>query len=763
MKELLEHEFLLTDKTPILFNLWVESDDDDGIVLLDPESALYHGENAVQIKEGFSYEYKLPTSYSLGDHQLVKSTKSNPNVGRIIPNVYVGSLILDVLKESNKCGVLRLEVRSTKTSYREDYRTMLEDITEKCNDLILSHSSPIAQNLQVDFSQDPKTLYQRFTFIKSILDSDEFNESIHKIVFSPVTKWYSKDIERDLRGIRKIDSRAIRQFSSASNRLNLPDKHTLKDFLPTVPTRITSICKTESVDTIENQFIKYALQTFLELITSIRQLGKSNQRLYLEAGVLENQLDSYLSHSMFKGISRLNSIPHNSPVLQRKEGYREIFKTWLMFDLAAKLIWRGGDDVYAAGKKDVATLYEYWIFFKLLDTIKKVFTVEPKELNQLVKTTAEGLNLQLMQGKHIAIKGVYGNATRNLNLEFSFNRPFSGNKHYPTGGSWTKPMRPDYTLSIWPEALSQDEAEQEELIVHIHFDAKYKLDSLSDIIDETYAVADEDKLQSLLDKEKKEQSKETFKRIDLLKMHAYKDAIRRTGGAYVLYPGNSNMSYIKIGFHEILPGLGAFAVRPDKTNDGTQDLEAFLTVVVNHFQNRASQREKSAFRTFDIHRYKPNVSVNTQFPENYGVNRSLLPEETYVLVGYYREDQLEWVEKNKLYNVRTGSIKGSLNLSAKEIGAKYLLLHGRNEQISGRLIKLKNSGPKLFSRKDLFNKSYPNPSSDFYLVYEIDENIEMEFANKLWDLTKLNGYQQGRSSSLPFSTDLAELMAVLVE
>ena len=44
-------------------------------------------------------------------------------------------------------------------------------------------------------------------------------------------------------------------------------------------------------------------------------------------------------------------------------------------------------------------------------------------------------------------------------------------------------------------------------------------------------------------------------------MHAYKDAIRRTGGAYILYPGTDNQNPLK-GFHEIIPGLGAFAIRP---------------------------------------------------------------------------------------------------------------------------------------------------------------------------------------------------------
>ena len=87
-------------------------------------------------------------------------------------------------------------------------------------------------------------------------------------------------------------------------------------------------------------------------------------------------------------------------------------------------------------------------------------------------------------------------------------------------------------------------------------------------------------------------------------MHAYKDAIRRTGGAYVLYPGHETTD--RKGFHEIIPGLGAFPVRPSKHDSGMVELKAFVLEVVNHFINRASQREKIAFKTFDIYKNPPN-------------------------------------------------------------------------------------------------------------------------------------------------------------
>src|SRR5690606_16396427 len=190
-----------------------------------------------------------------------------------------------------------------------------------------------------------------------------------------------------------------------------------------------------------------------------------------------------LHHSIFKEISRPTTLKLNSPVLQRKEGYREVLRVWLMFDLAAKLIWTGGDDIYAGGKKDIATLYEYWLFFKLLELFQQIFNINPKDISELIKETSDGLNLQIKQGKYTALKGVYDSGFRKLNVRFNYNRSFSGKNTYPASGSWTTTLRPDYTLSFWPHGIKEKVAEKQELVVHIHFDAKYKVANMAGLLE----------------------------------------------------------------------------------------------------------------------------------------------------------------------------------------------------------------------------------------------------------------------------------------
>lgn len=737
-----------------------------GKTIFEKTDAVENGEATFQIKEGCYYEYKISDGFCLETSEIVSQSKVNLSSGRISPNIYVGTLRIGVLNSDTRenCGELKLEVQSVKTTYREDYRQMLEEITEKCNDLLLQHSSPVSQYFETDFNADATTLYQRFAFIKSIIDSVEFSDSVHKILSSPVTRWKESETIKDVRSIRRINNTTLRQITTSPNRIELPAEHQLKSTIASLPTKLRVNFKTETVDTPENRFVKHALISFQSFCNDFKTKLKNSSRINLEAGLLVDKLEQYLNHSVFKEIAAPTTLPLNSPILQRKEGYREILRAWLLFDFAAKMVWHGGDDVYSGNKKDVAVLYEYWLFFKLIDIIKEVFKIEPKSIQNLIKETKDGLGLQLRQGNYFPMQGVFESSTRSLNVEFGYNRPFSGKKDYPNSGSWTKSMRPDYTLSIWPFGISQHEAEKEELIVHIHFDAKYKVDKISEIFGNIQKVEQsEDELQKELTIEKEEQVNGNFKRVDLLKMHSYKDAIRRTGGAYILYPGDENEKpYTKFGYHEIIPGLGAFAIRPSKVNNGTVALKMFLDEVVVHFLNRASQREKMSLKTYETHKDKNSNELNESLPEPYGLNRSLLPDDTFVLVAYYKDQlHLDWILKEKLYNAKAESTRGSLRLGLGETGAKYLLLHSIGETIASKLLKIIETGPRIFSKQTLINKGYPSPpSQNYYLVYKVDKVYDNEFLNNEWDIRKLDGFKSGMNSALPFAISLTELMKV---
>ena len=736
---------------------------------MDPQD----GESRWQLVEGEEYEYAFEGDYHFKEHELIRPSKSSPSRGWIKTGIHVGSLTLTVTNDADFVAEVSFEVRSVKMDYRTDYKTMLHDITSHFTDLVMMQGAPVTQRFEVDPNENGNTLYQQFAFMKSLVDSEEFEEALNKILYNPIHKWTGTIIEKDICSVKKLGRQELRQIASNKNRLPLGEGITIGDHIDSVPRRLSVSYKKDTVDVAENRFVKFVLQSFSSFCSTIQQCKNASPRLKTEAELTANKLTGWLSRSFFLDVSNLQTMTLNSPALQRKEGYREVLQAWMMSKLAAQITWKGGDNVYQAGKRNVAALYEYWVFFKLLDIVKETFHLELTEEDEkkLVKTDKDHINLELKQGHMKMIGGQFREASRTLNVRLYYNRTFSTSDQLDKSGSWTTAMRPDYTLSIWSGNIKENEAEEQDLIVHIHFDAKYKLNRIllnEREPDDTHTFEDEDAELSeedlLMNQEKKEEEKGIYKRVDLLKMHAYKDAIRRTSGAYILYPGSENKS-LK-GFHEILPGLGAFCLSPNSIEKDSKEIEHFLHDILEHMLNRASQRERMSYHTYEIYKNEPSV-VCEPMPEPYGNDRNLIPEETIVLLGsFHDENQLEWILGNNLYNTRTDTRNGSVRLKQEISSAKYLLLHNGDKQL---LLRLGNKGPRVMSKERLKTLPFASlytPSMPYYVVFDIAaKEPDKEFKDVRWNIGKMikDGIVKGGPlSAAPEGISLATLMKYVV-
>ena len=740
-------------------------------MLFEEEDAVDYGESRWQLQEGCTYEYELVsdnghTYQFMDEDEIVRFSHSprHPNAGTLKTGIYVGSLSLAIRDTELDCEIAKvnIEIKSVKAEYRTDYRKMLEDITAYYTDLVLMQGSPVTQKLEIDNDTPQQTLYQRYAFVRSIVESSAFQEAINKIVASPVRKWEETIVERDVSNVKRLSRRNMHQIASSRDRIPVynGDEIGLPHGLNSVPRTLTVAYKRDTLDNQENQFVKFVLRSFSSFCSELRGKKNANDRLKAEIDKTMDVLNGHLSTLFFKQVSMPSQLNLNSPVLQRKEGYREILQAWLMFDLAAKLSWKGGDNVYEAGKRNVAVLYEYWVFFKLLEVISRVFDIDPVSVNKLVKTDADRINLEIQQGKMTMIEGLYDAGSRKFNVRFYYNRTFAHTREdeeLDKSGSWTMNMRPDYTLSIWPGEISIDQAEREDLIVHIHFDAKYRVNKIDLGVDDS--MNDEQMSEALLN-EKKEQEEGIYKRADLLKMHAYKDAIRRTSGAYILYPGTVQRR-LK-GFHEIIPGLGAFCLTPSNCDEELITLQVFLLKIVEHMLDRTSQRERMSYYINNVYN-TPSKSVREEMPEPAGDNRDFLPDETWVVLGYVKNDkQLEWIRKTGLYNFRTGTQNGSIRLSRNLVSSRYLLLHAHGESI--QFVRLADEGPRVFRRSDLLRMGYPpsdneeKKKDDIYIVYRLEpNNTEPEWVQYHWQISEVTD-NKGNRSAVPEPVKLSDLM-----
>lgn len=739
--------------------------------LFEENDAVDFGESKWQLQEGAIYEYELISKNGrlyqfCYENEIVKHSHSprHPNVGTLKTGIYVGCLTLPIkdIQLNEEIAKVDLEIQSVKADYRTDYRKMLEDITSYYTDLVLMQGSPVTQKLEVDNDAPQQTLYQRFAFVRSIVESNTFQEAIHKVMVNPVRKWEETIVERNVSNVKRLCRRNMQQIVTSRDRIPVHDCDSIgiPAGLSSVPRTLTVAYKRDTLDNQENQFVKFVLRSFCSFCSELRGKKNANERLKTEIDKTMDVINGYLNTLFFKQIALPSHLNLNSPILQKKEGYRELLQAWLMFDLAAKLSWKGGDNVYEAGKRNVAVLYEYWVFFKLLEVISRVFEIDPVSVNKLVKTDPDQINLEIQQGKMTIIDGAYDAGNRKFNVRFFYNRTFAhtreDNEIYKAG-SWTMNMRPDYTLSIWPGNISMEQAECEDLIVHIHFDAKYRVNKID--IGTDNGMSEEEMSEALLN-EKKEQEEGIYKHADLLKMHAYKDAIRRTSGAYILYPGTVQKRLR--GFHEIIPGLGAFCLTPSNYDEELITLQVFLLKIVDHLLDRTSQRERLSYYTNNVYN-NPSLLVKFQMPESIGENRDFLPDETWVLLGYVKDDKhLQWIRKTGLYNLRTGTQAGSVRLNHNLVSSRYILTHRNGASLD--FIRLADEGPRVFRRSDLLKLGYPlsdneeKKKDDIYIVFRLEpHHTEPEWEQYYWEMSEVTS-NTGNRSAIPKQVKLSELM-----
>ena len=121
-------------------------------------------------------------------------------------------------------------------------------------------------------------------------------------------------------------------------------------------------------------------------------------------------------------------------------------------------------------------------------------------------------------------------------------------------------------------------------------------------------------------------------------MHTYNDAIRKTIGSYVLYPGTSNKENEFKVYDELLPGVGAFAIRPgDKKNVGAETLKKFISDIIE-FKSKDSTRQyrKDYFENSIIR--GPGDITSSKY--------SAVEKKDYVLCGMIRHDYLNHLKAN---------------------------------------------------------------------------------------------------------------------
>ncbi len=499
----------------------------------------------------YAIEFESSSDLDLDVYYSLKNRKNSPlklfpktDAGFLNFGSYVGKTFIDIYSSSKLLFRYPIEVRSRKLDYGRDYATMIGDLSRFSSGLIYELDSPVYQSLEIGDAN--KTPYEDFMLLEYLFEDENLPSTVEYLSRNLYTLLEETREEVPSSLASNVDPSGLVEVFSNSDNLEpldgFDDDSIWSRTNGYVPVKINETKYVDHIDTPENRFYKNFLFFIDDLIDDlIKRIdeGYCLDKLY----VYKQTLSYYLSARYFLDISPMDYPPLNSQVLQKREGYRNILEYYLLFEFGFKLNWNEVVEDFRGYEKKVYRLYEYWCYFELLDIIGELTDTEiafddlfdEKDFNISLK---EGL-IKSFEMSLDLISSDYSHSTDELDIkvDLMYNKTFNQGSEFD---SYSVDLRPDYTLSI--------HINDKDYLVH--FDAKYKLN----IEDESY------------------------KNQDIVKMHSYKDAIRDTIAAYVLYPGSKrDIFYEKKGY---LESVGAFPLSPSEDRENKKELLDYIKRII---------------------------------------------------------------------------------------------------------------------------------------------------------------------------------------
>ncbi|MBC2607494.1 DUF2357 domain-containing protein [Pelagicoccus albus] len=620
-----------------------------------------------------------------------------------------------------------LEIVSRKFDFDTEYRSLTEDIAHFCEQLLLNWEAPTSLSFSADTEKQYRLILEQFLFLRNFLTDEKVGRLLEAISRNPHSELR---IEREWKPVA-----AARSSDYLSNPSQMLRSWQRVNGSPR-PAEVLDTRKRESYDTDPNRFIKYALHFFrqlcIEVVDTLEAKQGTGATVAQEAADLVKQLDALVSRPFFREICAMTRLPLDNQTLQKREGYREILRAWLLTQAAASLNWTGNEDCYQGDSRDVATLYEYWIFirlYRLLKELPRMEAIEGKsdDPENFISESNGQIDINLQSGKKSKTRFRWtAPSGEQLNVDLYYERTFKATSEDIATGSYSRQFRPDYTFAIYPSSCKKEtDAVQLGKVSYLHFDAKYRAEQITELFGDPNQNEDDSEIS---DEKLITKATAVYKRGDLLKMHTYNDALRNTIGSYVLYPGTRDTPEKISKFHEIAPGVGALSLKPGN-EQSLEALKSFIAEVLDHQADQFSQYRYVSDTSYQAHKEKPDQVEEAQV--RYSVARKNAP---CVLLWLRASDAQIFREFGFAYchAVPRGDPARELNLDLSiEIGSEFIPCGGgRREPMqtlgwrakvrSARFV-FKEKLNEFIAAQGLSDKLQPG-SVDHYLLFTFSDS-----------------------------------------
>lgn len=446
-----------------------------------------------------------------------------------------------------RIGPVSVRVTSRKIS-EALYEEMLSYIADKFSNLVFSFATPLGQNYHKK-KTGKDIAYIEYLFLKKyLLDTSPKLDGISALILAnPHIRMYREFSNCSIDAVTNTQPAMLTNMFTATDRFaslknghsllatNLGRKISQKTGRNLYPTEAIEERKHLTVDTNENRFVKHFLISIQRKLKGLQNNLTSKMTSYLNPDIEQNldtmtrKIAAFLADPLWHDVGAMAFIPVSSQVLQRREGYRQLFQLYSLLQLSSKCDFFNKDDFQnLLETKDTPTLFEYWSFF----VIKEVLDGLLKRQSSRRIVSDKPLQQNVEEGVCIIYEG---------GISLWFNKTYPGSSGSQTGecladdnrtdGSYSHELRPDIVI----------EKHDKRLI----FDAKFK------------------GKRSGFYGENEDGSVTSCKNEDIDKMHCYREAIHGVTGAYILYPGEKSVMYSAHNASGRYEGVGAMPLKPE--------------------------------------------------------------------------------------------------------------------------------------------------------------------------------------------------------
>ncbi|MBQ8874024.1 MAG: DUF2357 domain-containing protein [Bacteroides sp.] len=478
------------------------------------------------------------------------SFRKNVLAGFVNYNNEIGKSEINIVYQvgaETKHFTFGFEVLSTKLDYHEHWNKIIEDIETEYRMLSLDYMRRTFHGFTPDDKGETPELIWWNIFSG---EREKFIKACKNIIERPRRRLRGYETYQRADKIKRVPvsiENELAEHRSEATHLYRIEEHT------------------QSNDTQENRFLKYALSQIIAKYETLKKYIESIGKL---SDVLKDDMDACLDalkhiqrNPFFRTIGRFKGLNQESLVLQKATGYSQVYRTWNLLRRSYSL----QDGMYRLQTKDIATLYEIWCFIEVSHIVKEQLGIEKEEIEHRNRMEMNGLfTWELGKGEHSRIL-FRKNGVELAELVYNPKHTEKGNDSIsmPNLVVPTVSQKPDIVLQ-----LSKNDINNGMKMTYL-FDAKYRIDRRENGAD----IPPEDAINQ---------------------MHRYRDAIyykdydseklkKEVIGGYILFPGAGEpLDVAKSRFYETIKevNIGAFPLRPkDERNRAL--LEEFIQELIN--------------------------------------------------------------------------------------------------------------------------------------------------------------------------------------